>query len=419
MSDIKTDKGEGRLGWVLLLFISLIYFFANLQKVLVPGATFNELQAHFGLDATQVTRLGAAFMYVYAFMQLVAGVLADRYSGRRVIAVGGIVFCLGALLSAWQVSLGLLIAGRVLTGFGAATIYLSAVKEIGRHSPTHLPVLVGVLIIIGYSGGIAGTTPFIAGVHAYGYHPMMLAAAIGGIVAYLLFLLPFAALPGQPVNRQIVLRPSTYLAVFRVRQNPIQIGGGGITFGTYFALQTVLGKKFLEDYCGMSAHGAGLVLTVMMVIAASNSLVVAALSRMWGNRRLPFMRFGGVGCMTACATLFAATALDHRGCATAIAAMLLLTFAANCSSISVSLLKDINDEARFGTVMSVSNFVPYLVTAILGGGLGWLMDRFPPTVVDNVRIYGRNSYMLVFGVLAAMGAVAALLSCFLKDPKRP
>ena len=419
MSDLKTDKGEGRLGWVLLLFISFIYFFANMQKVLVPGATFNELQSHFGLDAAQVTRLGAAFMYIYAFMQLVAGVLADRYSGRRVIAVGGVLFCTGALLSAWQVSLPLLIAGRVLTGFGAATVYLSAVKEIGRLSPRHLPVLVGVLIVIGYSGGIAGTTPFIAGVRAYGYHAMMLAAAIGGLVAYGLFLLPFAALPGQPVNRQIAFRPSTYMAVFKVRQNPIQILGGGLSFGTYFALQTVIGKKFLEDFCGMSPHGAGLVLTVMMIIAATNSLILAALSRMWGNRRLPFMRFGGFGCMTSGAILFTSALLDCRACAPAIAAMLLLAFAANCSSISVSLLKDLNEEARFGTVMSVSNFIPYLVTAVLGGSIGWLMDRFPPTIVDDVKIYGRNSYLLVFGVLLALGAVAAFCSCLLKDPKRP
>ncbi len=419
MSDLKTNKSEGRLGWLLLLFISFIYFFANMQKVLVPGATFNELQSLFRLDATQVTRLGSAFMYVYAFMQLVAGVLADRFSGRRVIAVGGIVFCMGALLSAWPASLGLLVVGRILTGFGAATVYLSAVKEIGSHSPTHLPVLVGVLIIIGYSGGIAGTTPFIAGVHAYGYHAMMLAAAVGGLVAYLLFLAPFTTLPGQPVNRQIAFRPSTYMVVFKVRQNPIQICGGGITFGTYFALQTVIGKKFLEDYCGMSPHGAGLVLTVMMIIAASNSLILAALSRMWGNRRLPFMRFGGFGCMASGAILFTTVLLDSRTCIPAIAAMLLLSFAANYSSISVSLLKDLNDEARFGTVMSVSNFIPYLVTAVFGGSLGWLMDRFPPTLVGDVKIYGRNSYLLVFGVLLVLGAIAAFLSCLLKDPKRP
>ena len=55
MSDLKTNKGEGRLGWLLLLFISFIYFFANLQKVLVPGATFNELQSLFREQMVQVT----------------------------------------------------------------------------------------------------------------------------------------------------------------------------------------------------------------------------------------------------------------------------------------------------------------------------------------------------------------------------
>ena len=52
-----TDKRKKLFGWLLLLFISIIYYFSNLQKVLVPGATFNELQQAFNVDATQVTKL--------------------------------------------------------------------------------------------------------------------------------------------------------------------------------------------------------------------------------------------------------------------------------------------------------------------------------------------------------------------------
>ena len=37
------EKGKKTvlLGWILLLGISCVYYFANLQKVLVPAATFS------------------------------------------------------------------------------------------------------------------------------------------------------------------------------------------------------------------------------------------------------------------------------------------------------------------------------------------------------------------------------------------
>ena len=243
-----TDKRKNLFGWLLLLFISIIYYFSNLQKVLVPGATFNELQQAFNIDATQVTRLGAAFLYVYAFMQLATGLLADRYSGARVIVVGGVIFCAGSLLSAYDKSFSLLFVSRMLTGFGAATIYLSAVKEIGRIVPNALPIFIGLLTIIGYSGGITGTSPFIAGVHKFGYTPMMLAAGIGLAVSFVLYLavLFFCTIP--PVRKDVTFHPKAYIDVLKISHNRNQIVAIGICFGTYFAMQSVIGKKFLEDF---------------------------------------------------------------------------------------------------------------------------------------------------------------------------
>ena len=80
-------------GWLILLLITPIYFYANLQKVIIPGAAFDELQQVFSLDAAGVTRLGALFLGIYAAAQLIIGVLVDRYGGARVIICGGLFFC--------------------------------------------------------------------------------------------------------------------------------------------------------------------------------------------------------------------------------------------------------------------------------------------------------------------------------------
>ena len=413
-----TDKRKNLFGWLLLLLISIIYYFSNLQKVLVPGATFNELQQAFNVDAAQVTRLGAAFLYVYAFMQLATGLLADKYSGARVIVVGGVIFCIGSLLSAYDKSFALLFVSRMLTGFGAATIYLSAVKEIGRIVPNALPVFIGILTIIGYSGAITGTKPFIIGVQKFGFTPMMLTAGIGLAVAFVLYLvvLCFCALP--PIRKDVRFVPKAYLDVLKIPHNRNQFTAIGICFGTYFAMQSVIGKKFLEDFCGMTPTTASNVLFTTMIIAAVNSFIVAYLSKWSGERRLPFLRFGGIGGLVSSAMLLTAVMLNMRTPWLAVSAMILMAFAGNISSMNVAALREANDEKCFGTVMSVSNFTAYLVTAVFGGFTGKLMDIFPPTITNGVKIYGQKSYLLIFSVLMILSIIATICTMRLKETHR-
>jgi len=404
-------------GWLALLLIALIYYFANLQKVIVPGATFNELQEHFHIGAAQVTSLGAAFMYVYAAMQLLTGLMADRFSGLRVVAWGGLLLCLGGVLSALDRSFGLLLLARVLTGIGAATVYLSAAKELSRRCSGNLAMKVGVLTIIGYSGGITGSTPFIAGVRAYGYQSMMMAAGVACLVVYGVYMGTMLMAPRPPINRSVRLRPGTYISVLRKRFNLMQYGNMGISFGVYFALQTVIGKKFLEDFCGMSGAGAGRVLTIMMAIAALMAFAAAAMQKLARGRCLPFLRCSGWGCFGGAAALFLAVVLDWHCWWISATAMIVMALAGNMSSINVAALRTVNGDERFGTAMSMSNCFAYAVTAVLGGCLGRLMDVFPPAMQEGIKIYGRSSYLLVFGLLLALGCVSAVMCTCQREPE--
>ena len=45
------------------------------------------------------------------------------------------------------------------------------------------------------------------------------------------------------------------------------------------------------------------------------------------------------------------------------------------------------------------------------------MDLYAPQIVNGVKIYGRSSYLLVFGVLVIAGVIAALLSLMVKESR--
>jgi MFS family permease len=335
-----------------------------------------------------------------------------------VIVVGGAVFCAGSLLSSFDQSLGLLYFSRFLTGLGAAAIYLSVLKEISRVvSASAVPLVLGIVTIIGYSGAITGASPFIAGVDRWGYTPMMLAA--GGIMLffYIIYIVISCREKLPPVCCEVRFSLSSYLTVFKSRQNVCLILSIGISFGTYFALQSIVGKKFLEDFCGMEEKYSGAVLTATMIIAALNGFVLANISRWVGNLRRPFMLFSGFGCFIGAFMILAAIFFDIENSAIPVVGMLLMAFAGNVSPIYVAMLKESNADNRFGTVACVGNCFAYAISAIFGGLAGVLMDVFPPQLSGSVKIYSRESYLLVFCFLAVLGVIAAVSAIFIRESR--
>ena len=410
----KTVHNSSRNGWCALLLITAIYFFDNLQKVIIPGATFNELQKIFALDAAAVTRMGAVFLGIYAAAQLVVGVLADRFGGARVIFAGGLLFCAGSLMSALEISVSVLYFSRFLTGMGAAAIYLSMVKEISRIAPAILPMLIGAATVIGYSGSIIGASPFIAGVGRFGYQPMVLLTGIITTVFYFGYL--FAALkePRPPIQKNVTFSIKSYFNVLKSSQNRNLIFAIGISFGTYFAMQSTLTKKFLEDFCRMSENAAGAVATTTMIIAAFNGFILANISKLMGNRRRIMMVFSGTGCFLG-AALTLLGVVFNTGALLPVTGIIIMALAGNVSPIFVALLKESNPEHCFGTVICVGNCFAYAVSAAFSGGSGKLMDVYAPQVIDGVKVYSQQSYCLVFCAFAAVGLIAAILSWRTKE----
>ena len=393
----------------------LLYFVANLQKVIIPGATFNELQGHFAASAGVITGLGAVFMYTYAFSQLALGLLVDRYSGARVMAWGGLLLCGGGLLSGLSPALWVLYCARILTAVGAASIYLSVTKETSRIFPGNFALMLGIVMVFGYLGGVSGNAPFIATARYMGWEQVIFAVGIGSAVVYLLFSGLKLSLPLPPVVRTATFSYRRFFEVAKIRHNWYVIICGGFPFGLYFAVQSIFGKKFLEDFSGMNATHAGWVLTALMVIGAANSLLAPGLSRVFGNRRRVFMLFSGIGTAVAFFALVLALAFGLRTPWLSGGAFILLAFTGNISPVIVALIRETNQSDIWGVMLSLYGFLAYIVTALVGNTAGFLMGLFPPLETDGILIYSASSYLAVFGVLFVLSLAAAYCSLRIRE----
>ncbi len=408
---------------VLLLLVAGagLYFLANVQRVAIPGSLFNTLQSEFAVSASSITGLGAAFMYVYAASQLVVGPLVERLGARRVILAGAFLFCAGALLLPLAHSLPVLYLSRALAGLGASALYLSLVAETRRaFGERRFPLALSAVIFTGYAGGIAAGAPFVIGAQALGWRALLLMLGAAGCLCWLLFavLCGLNRADAQPGRADVRFGLRPVLDLLRVPNNRAICLCAGLHFGLYYVLQTVLGKKYLEDFLGFSPTKAGWVLSLMAILAALSGFVPVTLRRLTGGRIRLFII--GAGCMSAfvCGGLALMTGLGMRS--PAVGGMLcLLAVTASLSPILIPLLYGTNAPERAGLAVGVFNFSLYVFVAILGNATGLLLGCFEPEPRGAVLVYGQGAWTILFAGFFLCALLVLWLASRISEAPRP
>ena len=395
---------------------TLIYFCVCLQKVIVPGATFQEIQTLFAMDVVETIRLGAAFYFVYAALQLAGGPLADRFGGARVITASGVLFVLGSFLSAIAATPSWLLAGRIVAGAGAALIVQALLKMTAMIAGDKLSVVYGVVTMLGYAGSIIGTSPFIAGVRTFGYRTMMLTAALLAGAAYILHWAGGAATAASPSSTASF----SWHGWFRCfsGQNVLFFFAMGIPFATTFSFLTIFGKKFLEDYARMTPSQSGGILLGMTLIAAVNGVVAAMISRRFGNNHMMIMRYSSIGSLVITAVGTALLALGVRSAAPCGFCALALASTGNILPVYVAYLRENNDPDHFVTVNSLMNGCAYVLTSFFAWWTGKVLGFFTPENIGGVPRYGQNAYLAIMTGLLIFSAVSVVCTFCLHGKRR-
>ena len=388
-----------------------LYLFANFQRSSVPGTIFNELQTAFDTTATAVAAVGSMFMYVYALTQLAAGVLADRYGGARTMAVGCGLFCVGSLLFPVSATLRMIYLSRVLIGLGAGVIYLSLVKEVDRIFPDRFASILGIVICLGYSGSIFGGLPLSALVRASGWRTVFLGAAVLMTVCYGVYLRFFRMIRKPAVvSEHFSLKP--LLVTVSTRQSLLVILSASCSFGVYYMMLTIVGKKFLEDYCGASATLGSACLSGMVIFSAGGNMLTGLWSSRLGNRRRVFLLAMQWISLSGAALALGGMLLGVRTAGFFIFTMVLFAVSSGFSPITNSLARETNPPEHTGVAVAGMNFAAYAAVAMCGHFGGVLMESFAgdgKVVLEHSVVYPASSYIAVF-VLAFLMALPALFT---------
>lgn len=382
----------------LILLGVLFYFFANFQRIAIPGAIFDLLQHELAVSAPYITAFGAMFMYIYAFNQLVIGVLVDRYGGLRVMLAGGIILGLGALLFPLSSYLPLMYFSRALVGLGGSMFYLSLIREIKECvSEKDFGIAISVMLFIGYTGGIAANAPFVMAMKYMSWREILVILAAVMLLAVLVFAILLSKIKLSPVNKSVKMRTLPFRLVLHKKHNRNLFSFACCNFGISYAIQTIIGKKFLEDFCLMTSSKAAIVLSIMAIVAAVFNIVNASLCKICHNHRVIFLKSASVITFVSLLTICVLLMFNIR---TSFIAFIFCVLAANASltSLLVPVLHLTNRKMVSSTAVSIMNFCFFTMVGFLGTAMGFLLNIFPPQKVGNVQVYSNYSYLAVFGL---------------------
>jgi MFS family permease len=148
-----------------------------------------------------LARCPCLFFWVYAPMQIVVGLLLDRYGARRFVLLGSFCCSAGVLLFAATSHVVVAEIGRMLTGFGASFAFVAALWLVNHwFAPERFALLSSIVNAVGMLGAAIGGVLLSGLIVSAGWHYVFVATGVAGMAIFLLALV-FLHEPPSPAAR--------------------------------------------------------------------------------------------------------------------------------------------------------------------------------------------------------------------------
>jgi MFS family permease len=190
-------EGQSRAATRLATLLAVAVFINYVDRGNLATAA-PVIKAELHLSATQIGVLIGAFYWTYAFSQIGAGWLAERFATYRVIAAGFALWSIATLLTGAASGFAMLLALRLLLGLGESVAFPCCCKLVAQHVSLEKRGRTNGAISVGLGAGPAFGT-FVGGLilARFGWRPLFI--SLGALS--LLWLWPWLTGPSRDLGR--------------------------------------------------------------------------------------------------------------------------------------------------------------------------------------------------------------------------
>lgn len=403
--------------WVICSLGAVYYCYEYFLRI-TPSVITPELMSTYHLTGAEIGNLAAFYYYAYMPMQIVVGLLMDRYGPRRLLTVACLLCAVGTGLFAGNHGFGIAALGRFFVGFGSAFAFVGALKLATIWlPPNRFAMISGIIMCLGMIGAMAGDILLHDMVVLMGWRTTLYISAMAGVIlAIILWLIVRDVNPQQLHHESHVMDFEHLIAGLKgALKNPqIWINGivGLLLYLSLSAFAELWGISYLQQAKGFSSASA----------ASANSLIFlgwAIGAPFWGwlsdyikRRCLPIIISTFFALIITC-ILFYMSGLSH---ALIYILLFLFGFFTSAQIIVFAICWEISSIKIAGTAIALTNMIIMVGGTVFQPALGKLLDLgWTGAMVEGARVYSPSAYMLAMSVLPISFAISFILMFFIRD----
>ncbi|MCI1659751.1 MFS transporter [Bifidobacterium psychraerophilum] len=391
MSTIRRGSPMAYAMWALAL--GGYIFAATCRSSL--SATGIQAALYFDISSSALSSFVYLQLFVYAIMQIPAGMLLDRFGPKAMIVAGCCLMSLGQGLLAVSTVTGMAVVARAIVGAGDALIFISVIRLLAAWFPLRrLPLMNQLTGQIGNLGQIISVYPFVWVMNLTSWQTAFLSlAGVGLMIAFCVMTL----LRESPANPSAsAIRPPVGTGHHAIRnlgtvaRMPGTVCGFWVHSITWFSntmMNQLWGFPFLlaverYSYAQASAY------------LASGTLSCVVLAMFFGRfasshpvRGRVLLVYGTVGAQMLCWTILLLTEGPHSR-VLMIALLLAISSGMAASSLAFDFAREANAPRDLGTATGLANIGGFLSSGLVLLGVGLLLDW---QGADNPNLYSDHT----------------------------
>lgn len=385
---------------VMLLLIGIVNYIDRSTLAIAN----HSVQHDFGIGPTEMGLLLSVFSWAYAFAQLPAGGLLDRFGTRRVLGGGLLLWSVAQAFCGLAANFKQMLFGRMFLGLGEAPAFPGGAKVVSEWWPREsrgLPV--------GLFNAASTIAPAIAPplltwlMLSYGWRAMFVVAGVVGIVLALIWFAVHRDRGQVEVEDEpepVSIKEWAGLLRHRTTWGMV-LGFSGVIYSIYLYLTWL--PAYLESERGLSVADTGIALVVPYLAGTLGMLAGGAFGDLLVRRGVPTM---------AARKIPICTGLVVGGLCTIPVA---LTPSTTLALVCISLAQFFMNSASAGAWSLAATAGSERITASLGSLQnfgGYFGGAFAP-LITGIIVDQTGSFVLALLAASGIAIVAALSYAFL------
>ncbi|MDR3317554.1 MAG: MFS transporter [Puniceicoccales bacterium] len=398
------SNGNQKIAWLVWSAAACFYFYELFVRV-APGTMLQEMQSYYHTSSTTFGMASGIYYYVYAPMQIFAGILLDRFGGRYIMIPASIIVTIGCacILIPWN-SIWLFAIGRLLTGFGSAFGFIGVMylATVWFHKK-HLSSISGITTTLGFLGAILALKVIPYSINTLGWKNCWLGASILGLIstAILYFCIPETPIwekKRREAHFEEFASNHAFSGFFSVIKNKqIWLLGliGGILYMPTAVFGDLWGKEYIETVYYIANEDAGLIVSMIYIGWLIGAPFWGFLSDRTGLKRslLFFSTF------SASILLFIFILYDSMPLPSLKACLFLIGFVSAPQVICFVMGAEENVKNAKASAMATVNMLVTLVGGILQPIVGYILDHVCNNQTQNLYRYSAQGFKWALSIM--------------------